>query len=530
MNKKIRWIAVIALAAVFAGAGSATQKTKPGERASLAATTLSRVEDPVQIQAGPPTGWSAIENVSNTPNYSDLPLAVVDAKNFCYVTWTEWFGGVGARRDMMFNQNKSGKWGAAEGVSLSYTAIDDVGFPSLGVTPDGTSVLMAWHDADWSLGHMAILAAERLNSNWSPVSTISGSGEPACSYPTVAVNPKDNSALVIFMADVNGFVLGWTYRNGTTGRWTNADVVPVQVGAGQYLPYLHFDASGTAHLVYITRPGEALVWYTKNPTPSNPNTWTAPYPIAEGTGLDWSYPKVATDSKGNAHVVWPAVVAGDEEIMYRYQVNGAWQPTEIVSNTPYPSGKPSVAVNTLTDEVYIAWQEAYGSGNWEVMLKTYEIDKATGSKKWSSNLRVTDSPEFSGDPSLVSSIDGDIHLFFGDQGEIKHTVKLAPRLTGIAAPVVTSQINRVLFSKEKTLTINFTKNLENDDATLKEYRLYYKKAEEGNSAYTVLATFAPTDTLQYIMKKLAVSQKYTFIASVVNKDGLEIQTAAVISD
>jgi hypothetical protein len=32
------------------------------------------------------------------------------------------------------------------------------------------------------------------------------------------------------------------------------------------------------------------------------------------------------------------------------------------------------------------------------------------------------------------------------------------------------------------------------------------------------------------MKKLAVSQKYTFIASVVNKDGLEIQTAAVISD
>ena len=130
----------------------------------------------------------------------------------------------------------------------------------------------------------------------------------------------------------------------------------------QYLPDLIVDGKGTAHCAYIVRVNEAVIWYTKNSAPKNLNGWTSPLALTAGTGLDWSFPKIAADNEGNAYVVWQEEHAGNEEVYLKYQVNGVWQATVTISNTAAPSEFPSVAVNPVTKEIFVSWVELTGGG------------------------------------------------------------------------------------------------------------------------------------------------------------------------
>jgi hypothetical protein len=506
--------------------------------ASLAILMLARGSNPqaqprknpvrIQIQAGPPAGWSAPEKVSNTARESLSSYAVLDAKGNAYVSWVEWFGGVGARRDMMFNTNKSGKWETSRANSLVYPAIDDVGFPQTAVSQDGNRAIYAWMDADFSLGHMAIFAEELVNGTWSGVGNISGGGGGASTYPTIAFLPADNTFCLVWQVDVGGFNLAYRFRDGATGQWSDPALISAGQGGGQYLPNIYVDSKGTAHVVYIARMAEAIVWYTKNTNPKNLNGWTAPIAISEGTGLSWTYPMVTASDDGDAYVVWQGLVGGYEEVYFRRQINGEWQPIEILSKTPNPSENPSIAVNPSTEEVYAAWQEALGSGIYEVLMKTYEIDKATGQKKWSDNIQMTNS-SLAGEPRIRITKDGDLHLFYTDNGEIMHIYKLAQRLYAPQAPTVTSQINKILFYSEKINTITFAKNSDNDDSNLASYKLYRRKAEETDEQFQLLATLN-TSTFQYDDRKLPLTQKYAYALSAVDKDGNESAKTTAVTE
>jgi hypothetical protein len=475
-------------------------------------------------------GFSNPVNISNNSVYSEGPYLAVDAKGNSYVSWMDWFGGVGARRDMMFNTNKTGRWGTPRSNELAYTMIDDVGFPQVTVNQSGSSAIYAWMDGYFGgEPRMAIFADELSASGWSGASLISSAVHLPSTYITLATSPVDNTVCFIWQQDMDpGFALVYQYLNGTTGNMSSPELVTSAQGGGQYLPNICVDAKGMAHCAYTTRAFEAVIWYTSNPNPKNLNGWTAPVAISSGTGLDWSYPMITASNDGDAYIVWQEEHAGLVEIYFKYQKNGAWQATQQLTTTTNPSEFPSIAVNPVTEDVYVTWATLTGGGAGNIYLKTYETDKNTGKQVWSSAVQLTTSGL-----ALKSAVrvtkDPDIFIVYAEDGEIWYTAKLAPRLTAIAAPTVSSTINRVLFSSEKTITVKFAKNPENDDATLKEYRLYYKKAEEADSAYTYV-TFGVTDKLEYVMKKLPVAQKYSFMASVVNKDGLEIKTADIVSN
>jgi len=476
-----------------------------------------------------PADWSTPVNISKTGTLSESPVIDVDSLGNAYVTWVEWTG-YGMGRNMMFTTNESGQWPASRVVApLGYDSIDDVGFPTIAVLGD-KKAYVGYHDADFSRMVMAIIGWEYSNGFFGSRQVVSDVA-PSSSYVTLANSPKDNNLHAVFMSDVEQLALAGRYRDQNSKQWLNADVLPLNQGNSSYLPHMCIDAKGTAHLVWVIRPHFSVVWYSKNSTPTNHGAWTSPIQISESTGLDWTWPKVTADADGNAYVVWYEETIGNREIMLRKQVNGQWQAAENISKTPDLSETASISVNPTTKEVYIAWQEKIGT-NWEILAKFYELDKASGTNKWSNNINFTNSSGQSGTPSIRVAPTGDIHLvYFDDAGynwEIFHTFKMKIRIYAPSSVTLTTAINKILFFSEKMNTITFAKNTDNDDSLVANYKLYRRKAEEADTKFELLTTMN-TSTFKYDDRKLPLNQKYAYALSTIDKDGNESpKTTAVV--
>jgi len=543
MKKKWLFLVLSASVSIMLAAGAQnSKKTQAGPKAApqkkTAAARVKAAGTPVQIQMldGLPAGWAPLKNVSNNATDSEVAVGAVDAKGNAYCVWTEWFGGVGAPRNMTFATNKSGTWSTPFGWELDYPDIDDVGFPALAVTTDGNTSVVAYHDGDLAINLMAIKERELTNGTWSAVKNISGASE-ASSYVTLSTNPVDNTIFAVWMADFDPMKLKYKFRDPSSGQWSGGMLVNSGTVGGQYLPNLYIDKNGTAHLVYIVRNGNASVWYTKNTNPRDNSGWTTPLQVAADSGLAWTYPKVTADWDGDAYVSWQGVDKGVNSIMLRTMIDGSWGTAKNLSNLPDLSETAYVAVNGATNEMFVVWQTAFGYStgniNWDICMKTYEINKTTGQKEWSDIYRLTRYHGHAGEPQIKITKEGDLHLFFFDNivgdgaADIFYSYKMAPRLYAVGAPKVTSQLNKVLFAAEKWNTVAFTKNPDNDDAKIQEYRLYRKKVGENDAAFAVIATLN-ISTFQYVDKKLPAGQRYAYLVSVVNKDGLELKSGVTI--
>ena len=181
MRRKTVILMILAAAAVLITAGTTISRPLHG-----------RVQEVVSAL---PSGWSTPVNISNQGGGSEAPTIVVDNSGRVYATWTEWFGSVGAPRAMMYNSTTaSGTWPDSQGSYLAYAAIDDVGFPTIVCTPTGGTAMVTYHDGNFAIGHMGILA--RLFTN----GTLNGEGfipglPMSCSYVTSAYNPVDKTVL-----------------------------------------------------------------------------------------------------------------------------------------------------------------------------------------------------------------------------------------------------------------------------------------------------------------------------------------------
>jgi len=380
------------------------------------------------------TPWTTPVNVSNDWPHSEAPQAAVDGSGKVYVVWTNWKGGLS--RDIMFNTNKSGQWEAPSLVTPVFYPIDDVGFPSIAATSDGT-VHFGYHDAGWFSGAatMEVFWRQYSNGVWADMYQLANT-PGSSSYVNLSVSPVDNTLFAAWMEDfteTDTFELALRYKDGLTDEWSDAYDLHIFSGSPKYWPNLFIDKKdGTGHLVFITRPGEAVVWYSKNPTPKNPNTWTAPVNIAPGTGLDWSLPRVVADADGDAYVVWYGIVGGAEEVFLRRTINGAWQPTENISQSAgQRSESGTIAVNPETKEIYIAWQE-YIDPDWEIYIKTYEEESPGGQKTWSAVTNFSNNPQKNGEPFLRIAPNGSVHLFYfqgTDNEEIMYSSKLTKSIT-----------------------------------------------------------------------------------------------------
>ena len=478
-----------------------------------------------------PAGWSAPENASNTSNFSQTPVAALDGKGNVYVCWDEWFGQLGDRRDIMFNTNKSGSWNAQRANTLQYPMIDEVGFPEVAATQNGADAVYVWFDRDVSRARMVVDADELANGTWTGLQWISNQVGDSSRRVTLAASPVDDTLGFVWEQDVPaGVNLIYQYRDGATGRMSAPALIFGGQAGSQYLPNMCIDAGGKAHVVYYSGSIDTVVWYTENANPKNLGGWTTPIALSGATGVARVFPKVAAAADGDAYVVWTENHGGgNEEVNLRYQVSGVWQSAAAISQTPAFSEFPSVAVHPQTKDIFLSWSESADGLTANIMLKTFETDTTTGTRSWSGNYQI-DSNNASELSCIRVSPQGDVHLVYAEGGEIWHLQRLAPRLTAVAAPVVASAIDRIVFASRKINTVTFVKNPANDDTTLQEYRLYAKKLEDPDAGYAVLATFAPADALRYVHKSLAVGQKFDYMVGVVNKSGLELKSAVTLSD
>jgi hypothetical protein len=533
MSKKYILAAGLAVLAALGPAPSATTGSAAPQNAG-ARTRLGIAA------AAPAIEWSAPVTLSRTAFHSTQPTLSLDGKGQAYVAWTEWTG-AGMGRNMMFATNAGGSWTPAFVVApLDYDAIDDVGFPTVAATPSGTA-WVAYHDGDFAAAHMIIRGAKYANGVMGSPTNISGS-PGATSYVALGVSPIDESLYEMFMDDtVMMFELTTRYRDGKTGTWMPPDLLPVLLGSSKYtyqVNHIAFDPKGTAHAVFQTRYNKAQVWYTNNSTPKNINTWTGAFNIAPDTRLSDVLPRVAADKDGEAYVVWHDIIDGNEEIRLRRMINGVWQATENISNSPAAASEnPSIAVDPDSKEIYIVWQEQVSASNWDIYMNSYVQKPGTTDMAWTEPVNLTNSPGKTLEPNIAVMPGGNLYLVYqeelpgsGGRAEILFTSKVTPPKPKLQAPLslaLKTQVSRVLFASKKANIITFAPNDANDSSTLQDYRVYRRKAEEGDDAFVLVATL-DLATFGYKDANLVTEQKYAYQVSVVNKDGDEKRTDVLV--
>lgn len=477
-----------------------------------------------RAQAGPQ--WSTPVNISNTPDGSWSPQIGVDRQGKAYVVWSEWLNAGGFH--IYFNTNKSGQWGSAQRVYIMNSTADDAGVPQLVTAPDGTCH-MALHDI---LTDVYDVAYFEYTNSWSSRYNVSQSGGPSV-YVTLGISPIDNYLYAVYMdGTIREFDIMYRFRNPDK-QWGVIDALPIQT-ISNFMPQMTIDGKGTAHVVYHLRTGgNSIVYYTKNPEPRDNLKWTAPFAVG-ATGMDWCFPKIASDNAGDVYVIWRDFTQGNDEIFFRRTVNQVWQNAENMSKSNDISEGGDIAVNMSSGEIYIVWQEFKGGTDWEVYLKAYEELTPGGEKKWYSEpLNLTNNSNQSGEPSVAVTEKGDVHIAYlekiGTNPEIWYTYKEKIKVYPPTNVALVTLINKLLFYDEKINRITFSKNALNDDSNLANYELYRRKANEGNDKLERITTLSAT-TFSYDDRQLLLTEKYAYALKAVDKQGNKSEYSTVVTE
>ena len=302
-------------------------------------------------------------NISNSATNSDTPLLGVDGNGAAYLVWYEYL----SNRSFYFATNKSGQWSSPQYVDQIVYDMEEAGYPWMDVSASGICHMIFQDGRDYV--SYDIYDAVYQNNSWSSLENVSNNNGGSC-YGGVAINPVDNYAYVVWQ-DGTGLESGWNilFRfRSPAGSWGATQILPL---GGGYMPKIDIDAAGTAHVIWTTGWGRTL-WYSKNQTPQNVNSWTAPTLIKGDVGEDWSYAKVACDNAGNAYVIWMDGTVGNDEIFLRKVNSNGTLGAEInVSQSAASSQEGAVAVDKNNGNIIVAWKEntdifanAFLGGSW----------------------------------------------------------------------------------------------------------------------------------------------------------------------
>jgi hypothetical protein len=476
----------------------------------------------------PPDGWTAPVNISHLGGESDLPMLAVDDNGKAYVCWEEWYGGLGDPRAMAFNTNFSGQWGTSIENLLDYNTIDDSGYPVIACDPSNGTAYLAYHDGDFVNYNMEVKCVEFTQGVQTSKKWISLTPNPS-DYATLAVNPVDKTAYCMWFDDVTGqtiWELVYRWRDPATKQWsTTLAQVPVFTGRSKYWRDMVIDKNGTAHLVFILR-SPAEVWYTKNPTPQNANTWTAPIPLSGDTGRDWMMPRIAADKDGDVYVVWYANTGGyetaTEEVWFNKTVNGVWQSKENLSNSPTRSEGCCVAVDPVNKDVYVVWHELLGTSNWEVYLRIYASQTTGAAKSWSDIYNMTNDSTHSAEPIIRIDAKRGIHLVYhdyvGENREIMYMYKQGVQAQPPLSPAVISAMNAS--EDVRTNTLSWAANPANAGVAIANYKIYRKIASAADGTFASIGQ-ANASTFHYVDSGLVSSMRYAYRMTTVLSSGEE---------
>ncbi|MCX6575999.1 MAG: hypothetical protein NTV82_06360 [Candidatus Aminicenantes bacterium] len=323
---------IIALILVFS-VGLLAQKNVSGRvKHKLANNLVEKTEGEIVQLANP-------VNISNSGSPSGYPNLGLDKVGAAYLTWIEYL----STKTFYFSTNRLGTWASPEFVEGIVYNADEAGYPSMAVSKDGFCYL-SFQDGRVVSYDIFLKAYEY--TSWGGAANVSNN-EGGSAYSGVAVSPTDGYVYVAWQdGTVRDWELMYRYRS-PAGVWSSVSTLPLGLG---YMPQLAVDASGTLHMVWMTRSG-AGVWYSRNPNPKDPNAWTDTFAVKVPTYTEWPWPKIAVDDAGNAYVIWLDGSAGNQEVFLRRRtVDGAWHEPINISNSSGLSDEAAIGVNKTTQQ------------------------------------------------------------------------------------------------------------------------------------------------------------------------------------
>jgi|Deesub1362B_J571_1020462.scaffolds.fasta_scaffold00002_789 fibronectin type 3 domain-containing protein len=476
----------------------------------------------IQLEDDPPlrgaTEFSAI-NISNSRVNSMEPQIVMDGHGQAYVIWVR----MSSPKSVYFNTNASGQWGkpiqVSSGTNVSasgpwpHFVIDSQGTPHIVFTAkNSVGNYEVWFNTYYGEGSAA--------GGWGSNYNVSQTAEGGSAYPTVAVDPNNLRRYVVWQDDEykpDIWALFFRYRDPSSESWSGRAALPIPTSA--YTPKISVDGRGRLHLIWLRRGGgSSVVYYARNDNPTNPNGWTDPLAISGQTNIDFSEIRLATDSQGNVYVAWEQRNGSNYEIYFRRCIQGDWTGIVNVSQTGNQAKWPGLAVNWTTGDVYLVWQQKRDN-KWQIFIKTLI------SGVWSAPTDLTANNHNSIMPSVAIDNIGEIHLAYAEEysgiydimyattGEIVGQGILPP----IGIKLVTKREENPGFKKN---IIRWKKNPDNDNTRVKNYRLYRKEVQQGESQYKLIATLGKS-TFSYEDRNLPDNKKFSYVLTTVDVDDQE---------
>jgi hypothetical protein len=445
-------------------------------------------------------------NISHSGSDSGNPLIGVDSNNAAYVVWMEFLG----KRTFAFATNKSGSWSTPSAFEQVVYEAEEAGFPDFAVSSGGQAHL-SWQDGrvtSYDIFHISY------NNGWSATTNVSDANEGGSAYSGCAVNPVDNFAYVVWQ-DGTGRETDWDillrYRS-PSGAWSAMQALPVGTG---YMPKIAFDATGTAHLTWMTRGSDtSTVWYSKNRTPQNLSGWTQPIIIESNTGQDWCYPRVDADKAGNAYFIWLSRAQGADAIAFRkISAAGVLSDKSLASTAGVTAADGALAVNKTSGQAYVAW--AQGG---EIFVNSYGTT-------WSGAQNMTNTAASDAQPSIAVDASGNLHLVYAELVGGNWDIMYLGTSGGAPPPVVKPKPPLALaldtsLDDTQTLKINalsWARNPDNSSLTIQNYKIFRKT---GSQNFALVATVSGS-TFTYQDTGLSLSQKYSYALTTVSSDTQE---------
>lgn len=393
--------------------------------------------------------WSQAENISQTPGLSWFPAAGVDPQGALHAVWADY--DIGATQMQILHKGYAGGvWSQTEVLTQANT-----GFPKAAVDPSG-NLHVVWKAT--VSGNDEIFYLQRPASSQPPGQLQLAAGWNLISLPTPQLDPSLSSVLTdvvavtkVFLFENNVWMTAYRSSPGWSGNLTQ------MVDGKAYWLY----SSGAVTLTLKPKPPSipsyllAQGWNMIGSSSTAPvdaylsplqGNWSAIYRYDASSGWEtakpgalgfsqiepgrgyWlqlqspgilrnnyfiptrlsfnprypTTPSVASDSGGNAYVVWqdyPEIGASD--VLLRRWNGTNWSQPENISQDPTSSETPSVAVD-LKGNVHVVWNDD-NQGDTQVLYRRWD------GLTWSPVEKVsqTNGTQF---PSVAVDFSGDVHV------------------------------------------------------------------------------------------------------------------------
>ncbi|MBI4722862.1 MAG: T9SS type A sorting domain-containing protein [Candidatus Stahlbacteria bacterium] len=260
-----------------------------------------------------------------------------------------------------------------------------VGHPSLATFQDNLYAV-------WESGreYSAIVLRCFINGNWED-SVISISWGTQCSYaPSLACDKQG----VVHIVYEKGYEIHYMNLFGST---LSGDTVLSNSNVYAAYPCISaFDNS--LYVVWVDlRDGNFELYFKK----FNGHEWSDDIRVTNSSNAS-IFPSLCVDSLGVPNIVWQEDSDDGFQLFYTtYKQNSYFTVPTLLVDSPGDAISPSIT--SCGTDIHLSWSDSR-SGDWEIYYKTIGGE----------DIRLTNSPGVSANPSICASANGNLYLLFWD--------------------------------------------------------------------------------------------------------------------